>query len=175
MHLRIVMIGTLAIFCVTAVFSPKTASTAEEEVETQDVLAECPIWSWGASEIPGVFYELCFDDIDHCIEAYIGDEVCIPSMGPHDVWVTAIDHQGADPVYYDGEMASIDRIRSADFDDSGLVGFSDVFHFFNDLGKTGEMETDVDGNLTVDFVDFFLILDAFGKCISHTGYLYDTC
>jgi hypothetical protein len=138
-------------------------------------LGDCPVWSWGSSELPGVFYELCFDDTDHCTEANVGDAVCIPSMGPHDVWVTAIDDQGADPVYYDGEISTINRIRSADFDNTRIVGFPDVLTLIYDLGKTGVRATDIDGDLIVGFGDFFLILDAFGQCVNDSGHLYEAC
>ena len=37
--------------------------------------------------------------------------------GVHDVWVTAIDYQSGEPVYYDGDIVSIDRaVKNADFD-----------------------------------------------------------
>ena len=169
------MIGVLTTFCVALVLCPMIASSAEEEAERQEVLVECPTWHWGASQIPGVVYELCFDDIDQCAEANIGDEVCIPDMGQHEVWVTAIDFQGADPIYYDGEISAINRIGNADFNNSGLVGFDDVMALIEDFGRTGERPTDLNEDGIVSLGDFFVMIDAFGKCVSDTGYLYEAC
>ena len=146
MHSRILILGVIAAVGLADVCWPRTARAAEW-FDGQEVLIDCPRWSWEASQLSGIVYELCFDDFDQCTVADIGDAVCIPGLGEHDVWVTAIDYQGADPVYYDGEIASISRVRSSDFDGDALVGFADLFHF----------------------------LDALTKCVSETGSLYEAC
>ena len=130
------MIGVIATFGVANGIGPKTASAAEW-FDGQEVLIDCPRWSWEASQSSGIVYELCFDDFDQCTVADIGDAVCIPGLGEHDVWVTAIDYQGADPVYYDGEIAPIRLARNADLDGDGLVGFRDFFILLDALGETG--------------------------------------
>jgi hypothetical protein len=174
MHSRILMVTSIATLGVTVVCWPNTASTAEW-FEGQEILVECPIWHWEASPLSGVVYELCFDDVDQCVAAEIGDSVCIPGLGVHDVWVTAIDNQGASPVYYDGEVASISRVRSADFDGGGAVGISDLFMFLDKMGVTGENGEDLDGSGMVELADVMLFLDAFGKCVSEAGHLYEAC
>ena len=174
MHSRILTIGVVATFGVTVVCWPKTASSVEW-YDGQEVLVECPSWYWEASQIPGVVYELCFDDIDHCTVADIGDALCIPGLGVHDIWVTAIDYQGADPVYYDGESTPIHRVRSSDFNNSGLVDLVDLFIFLPRIGATGESGEDLDGNGVVDLGDLFILIDAIRKCVSETGNLYEAC
>ena len=125
--------------------------------------------------MPGMVYELCFDDIDHCTVAEIGDAVCIPGLGEHDVWVTAIDYQGADPVYYDGEIAPILRVRSSDFDGDDRVRLPDLFILLGDLGAVGDYIDDLDEDGLVGLGDLWIFLDAFTKCVSETGNLYEAC
>jgi hypothetical protein len=172
---RILMVALIATFSVVSASGPKPASAAEPESDRISVLAKCPTWFWQASPIPNVGYELCFDDVDHCTPAEIGDSVCIPSLGDHDVWVTAIDGQSATPIYYDGDVAPIQRVRDADFDQSGLVGFPDIFVFLNELGKTGFNRSDLNGDRVVNLADFFVLLDGFGRCINEAGSLYEAC
>ena len=174
MHSRILMIGVTATLGVACVLWPKTAS-ATEWFDGQEVLVDCPSWHWEASRIPGIAYELCFDDVDHCTVADIGDAVCVPGLGEHDVWVTAIDYQGSDPVYYDGETASILRVRSSDFTGNGLVEISDLFIWLDALGLTGESSEDLDEDGVVALGDLWIFLDAFTKCVSETGQLYEAC
>ena len=174
MHLRILTIGVVATFCVAELFWAQAASAAGADAP-QVVLVECPNWYWGASEMSGLRYELCFDDIDHCAAASIGDQVCIPSLGQHDVWVTAIDDQGADPVYYDGDIASIERIRSADVSGDGLVALWDLVLMVQLLGETGDYVEDLDADGRVTMFDIFAFIPAIGKCISSTGFLYEEC
>jgi len=173
-HSRILTIVVVATFCVAESFWPKTASAAEVD-DPQDVLVECPNWHWVASEIPGVSYELCFDDIDHCTAASLGDQVCIPDLGRHDVWVTAIDDRGADPVYYDGEFASINRIRSADISGNGRISLLDLLLLLSVLGETGDYAQDLNADGMVSMFDIFIIIENFGRCISSTGSLYEAC
>jgi hypothetical protein len=174
MHSRILLNGVIATFGVTVVCWPKPAITAEW-FEGQEILVECPNWHWETSQIPDVVYELCFDDIEQCTAADIGDPVCTPGLGVHDVWVTAIDYRGADPVYYDGEVVSIIRVRSADFNGNGAVEFGDLFALIDVFGVTGDRSEDLDGDGAVSFEDFMLVMDAFGKCVSETGQLYAVC
>ncbi|MBI2503625.1 MAG: heparinase II/III family protein [Candidatus Latescibacteria bacterium] len=51
---------------------------------------------------------------------------------------------------------------SADFDGSGQVNFADFFLFVDAFGKT-DSRFDLDRSGQVDFADFFLFVDAFGK------------
>ena len=174
MHSRIFTSAMVATFSVAVVFLPKIAS-AIEWYDGQEILVECPSWQWESSGLSGITYELCFDDIDHCTAADIGDSVCVPSLGEHDVWVTAIDDQGGDPVYYDGEVVSIHRVRGADFSGNGMVDFSDLFLLLDQLGAVGEIGGDLDGNGVVDFEDLWIFLESLGKCVSDTGQLYEAC
>ncbi|MCC7263179.1 MAG: heparinase II/III family protein [Candidatus Latescibacteria bacterium] len=50
----------------------------------------------------------------------------------------------------------------ADFDGSGTVDFADFFLFVDVFGKA-EPRFDLDGSGAVDFADFFLFVDAFGR------------
>ena len=57
---------------------------------------------------------------------------------------------------------------SADFDNDGVVDFSDFFLFADRFGSTGEDEDwdpryDLDSSGNVDFQDFFIFADNFGK------------
>ena len=174
MHSRILTISVIASLGVTTVCWPESAST-DEWNDPQEVLVECPTWNWEASQISGVVYELCFDDIDQCTVAEIGDAVCVPGLGAHDVWVTAIDNQGADPVYYDGEVASIDRVRSADFDGDNEVGIRDLFRFLDMYEMIGEVSEDLDESGVVNFLDLLIFLDAYGKCVNEAENLYVAC
>jgi len=174
MHSRILTIGVVAIFGVTVVCWPKKASSVEW-YDGQEVLVECPSWDWEASQVPGVAYELCFDDVDHCTVAEAGDAVCIPGLGEHDVWITAIDYQGADPIYYDGDITRIRRARSADFDSSGLVDLRDLIIYLGRYGATGESSEDLDGNGVVDIGDLLIFLGALYKCVGEAGNLYEAC
>ena len=90
MHARSVSITATAVISCLSIFWNSNAN-AQTWFDGQEILIECPVWEWEASSIPGIEYELCFDDVDHCVAAAIGDSVCIPSLGVHDVWVTAID------------------------------------------------------------------------------------
>jgi hypothetical protein len=140
----------------------------------QEILVECPVWEWEASPISGIEYELCFDDVDTCTVAEIGDSVCIPSLGVHDVWVTAILYQGSEPIYYDGDIVPISRQRSADFTGDGVVGFPDFGRFSAFFGETSG-PGDLDGDGVVGFPDFGRFTNAFGKCVNAAGTVYEPC
>ena len=90
-------------------------------------------------------------------------------------FLTAIDYQGADPVYYDGEIVSINRIRSSDFDGDALIGFADLFLFLDTMGATGDRREDLDGDGIVGFGDLMMLLDSLSKCVNETGSLYEVC
>ena len=181
------MIVLIATFGVASIYWPKTASAAESDPDPQIVLVECPVWNWESSDIPGVGYELCFDDVDHCTTAGTGDSVCIPGMGAHDVWVTAIDHRSGTPVYYDGDIAPIERTLSADFNGNGRVGFLDLLAFIDAMtapepeghpkskAQTEPSFGDMNGDNILSIGDLLLMFDAFGSCVSSTGYLYEAC
>ncbi len=174
MHSQIFKSHVVAILGVAAFCWP-IAANSMEWYEGQEILVECPSWDWEASQIPGVVYELCFDDIDQCTAAEIGETVCIPGLGGHDVWVTAIEDQDAGPVYYDGEIVSIRRMRSADFNDNRQVDWSDLFGMLDAIGVTGDRMEDLDGNGVVDLGDLISLLDDLGKCIGPSGELYEAC
>jgi hypothetical protein len=165
--IAIVVIGFLPIFW-------QTNANATTWFDGQEILVECPAWEWEASPIFGVEYELCFDDVDQCTVAEIGDSVCIPSLGVHDVWVTAIDFQGGEPIYYDGDIISISREGNSDFTGDGAVGFGDFGQFIVFFGETGG-PGDLDGDGLVGFLDFAQFASAFGKCINAAGTLYESC
>jgi hypothetical protein len=179
------MIVLIATFGVASVYWPKTAGAAESD--PQVVLVECPVWNWESSDIPGVGYELCFDDIDHCTTTGAGDSVCIPGMGVYDVWVTAIDYRSGTPVYYDSDVAPITRTLSADFNGNGRVGFLDLIAFIYEMtapepeghpkskGPTEPSFGDMNGDDILSIGDLLLVLNAFGSCVSSTGYLYEAC
>ena len=173
MHSRWVPIAAIAVISVLPIFW-QTAANATVWFDGQEILIECPAWEWEASSIPGIEYELCFDDIDSCTVAAIGDSVCIPSQGVHDVWVTAIDYQNADPIYYDGDIVSISRVGNADFTGDRVVGFPDFGRFIDFFGQTsGPGDLDEDG--LVGFADFGLFANAFSKCVNAAGTLYEPC
>jgi hypothetical protein len=173
MHSRFAMITAIAVIGLLTIFW-KTNSHAETWFDGQEILIECPPWEWAPSQIPGVEYELCFDDINHCTVAVIGDVVCIPSLGTHDVWVTAIDYQNGQPIYYDGDIVSIARGKSADFSGDAMVGFED-FSRFTQLFGGGSGPGDLDGDGVVGFLDFSQFSSAFGKCVNQSGTVYKPC
>jgi hypothetical protein len=147
---------------------------AEEWFEGQEILVDCPAWEWAPSQIPGVEYELCFNDVEHCTVAQIGDSVCIPSLGVSDIWVTAIDYQSSGPIYYDGEIVPIARIESADFTGDGMVGYGDFGQFSQSFGGSSG-PGDLDGDGIVGFQDFSHFASAFGKCVNQSGTIYEPC
>ena len=56
---------------------------------------------------------------------------------------------------------------TADFDGSGSVDFTDFFMFADAFGKPDpDLTYDLDGNGSVDFTDFFLFADSFGKQVA---------
>lgn len=173
MHSRFVPITAVAAISLLPIFW-NTNANALSWFDGQEILIECPIWEWEASSISGIEYELCFDDVDHCTLAVIGDSVCIPSLGVHDVWVTAIDNQNGEPIYYDGDIVSVARLKSADFTGDGVVGFED-FGRFNILFGGGSGPGDLDGDGVVGFLDFGQFSDAFGKCVNAAGTVYERC
>jgi len=159
-----------------------TNAGATDWPDGQEVLIECPTWDWAPSPLPGIGYELCFDDIDHCVAAQPGDSVCIPSIGYHDVWVTAIDTRGAEPIYYDGDIVPIVREISADFDRDGMVSFADLglfFKFFgvvsNSFGGASASPIDLNGDGLGDFSDFSEFAGSFGKCVNTSRTIYQRC
>ncbi|MCZ6633235.1 MAG: FG-GAP-like repeat-containing protein, partial [bacterium] len=58
--------------------------------------------------------------------------------------------------------ADPDRIRQADFDDNGTVGFSDFLLFAGAFGSTSTL-FDLDGDQTVGFSDFLIFASVFGR------------
>jgi hypothetical protein len=173
MHSRFVSIAAIAVISFLPIFW-KTDANATNWFDGQEVLSECPVWEWEPSPISGIEYEFCFDDIDHCTVAAIGDSVCIPSLGVHDVWVTAIDDQGGEPIYYDGDIVSIERVNNADFTGDGLVGFGDFGRFTQFFGG-GSGPGDLDEDGIVGFLDFFHFSGDFGKCVDESGTVYNLC
>ncbi len=174
MHSRFVSVSAIAVITLVPMLWMNDADAADPG-GCQEILVECPVWEWDPSPIPGVEYELCFDDVDHCVTASIGSSVCIPSLGAHDVWVTAIDHQGAEPIYYDGDIVPIVREVNADFDGSGAVGFPDLGLFVESMRDVGPSPADFDGDGVVGFLDFSLFANSFGKCVDPTGTFYQEC
>jgi hypothetical protein len=173
MHSRFVSISAIAVISFLPILS-KTNVNAADWFDGQEILIECPVWEWEPSPISGIEYELCFDDIDHCTVAAIGDSVCIPSLGVHDVWVTAIDYRSGEPVYYDGDIVQIERVKNADFSEDGMVGFAD-FGFFSAFygGSGGPADFDEDG--IVGFADFSGFCSAYGKCVNESDTTYNLC
>jgi hypothetical protein len=153
----------------------KANANAESWFDGQEILIECPAWEWAPSPLTGVEYEICFDDVEHCTVAQIGDSVCIPSTGVFDVWVTAIYNQNGTLVYFDGDVASALRVVSADFDGDGIVGFSDFGFFTEFFGNGGESPGDLDGDGYVGFLDFAQFSNSFGKCVNPNGVVYEPC
>ena len=153
MHSKFVSICAIAAISFLPIFSSTNAS-AIDWPNGQEILIECPVWEWEPSPIAGIEYELCFDDIDHCAVAEIGDSVCIPNMGVHDVWVTAIDYQDGEPIYYDGDIVSVIRAVSADFDGDGVIGFLDFGSFSGFYGDGSCSPADFDGDGVVGFLEF---------------------
>jgi len=173
MHSRFVSITAIAVMTSLPILC-KTSANATTWFDGQEILIDCPVWEWEASSIPGAEYELCFDDIDHCVPATIGDTVCIPSLGVHDVWVTAIDNQDVEPIYYDGDIVPIARFKSSDFTGDGIVNFDDFGRFAQFFGKAVDAG-DLDGDGAVNFLDFSQFSSAFGKCINASGTIYEPC
>jgi hypothetical protein len=174
MHSKFVSICAIAAISFLPIFSSTNAS-AIDWPNGQEILIECPVWEWEPSPIAGIEYELCFDDIDHCAVAEIGDSVCIPNMGAHDVWVTAIDYQDGEPIYYDGDIVPVARMMSADFDGNSVVGFSDLGLFIHQFGEEFGSPADLDGDGIVGFMDFSYFSSAFGKCVNESGTVYTEC
>ncbi len=174
MHSCLVAIAAAA--AVTFLPTPWTKqASAQDWFPGQEILVDCPTWQWEPSPIPGIFYELCFDTVEFCTSAQIGDAICIPSLGVHDVWVTAIEVENGQASYYDGDIVTISRSRSADFSGDGAVGFPDMGIFVNVFGQTGQFQADLDGNGTVGFPDFELFVRDFGKCVNESGTVYESC
>jgi len=163
-----------AVVSLLAILWVANVSTAQES-EGQEILVECPVWEWAPSPIPGIAYELCFDAVENCVPAEIGDAVCIPTLGYHDVWVTAIDYSGAQPVYFDGDIAPITRTISADFDGNRQVGFSDLGAFINFIGQGAGSPGDLNDDGIVGFEDFGSFSGAFGKCVNTSETVYQAC
>ncbi|MBW2494253.1 MAG: hypothetical protein JRE43_05845 [Deltaproteobacteria bacterium] len=174
MHSKFISIYAIAALSFIPIFS-STVASAIDWPNGQEILIECPVWEWEPSSIPVVEYELCFDDIDHCVVAEIGSSVCIPSLGAHDVWVTAIDYQDGEPIYYDGDIVPVARVMSADFDGDSVVGFSDLGLFIQQFGEANNSFADLDGDGSVGFMDFSHFSSAFGKCINASGTVYTEC
>ena len=174
MHSKFVSISVIVAISFLPIFSSTNAS-AIDWPNGQEILIECPVWEWEPSPIAGIEYELCFDDIDHCAVAEIGDSVCIPNMGAHDVWVTAIDYQDGEPIYYDGDIVPVARMMSADFDGDSVVGFSDLGLFIQQFGQEFGSPADLDGDGIVGFADFSHFSVAFGKCVNESGTVYTEC
>lgn len=173
-HSKFVSIAAIAAIGLLPTLWKNNANAADPFVE-QEVLVDCPAWEWQPSSIPNVEYEICFDDIDHCTAAEMGDKVCIPSLGVHDVWVTAIDRETGDPVYYDSDIALIERVVSADLSGDGAVGMIDLGLFSQRFGDRGKNAADLDGDRRVGISDFAQFTRAFGKCISASGVVYEPC
>jgi hypothetical protein len=174
MHSRFVSITAIAVIGFLSTFWQGNAS-AEVWFDGQEILVECPVWKWEPSQLLGVKYELCFDDVDHCTVAKIGDSVCIPSLGVHDVWVTAIDKQRAERIYYDGDIVQIERVENADFTGDGTVGLADLGLFFQSFGAGNGSDADLTGDGLVGFVDLSYFWRAFGKCVNESGTVYEPC
>ena len=174
MHSRFVSISAVA----GIIFLPIswiTSANAEYWFGGQEILIECPIWEWEASQISGIGYEICFDDIDHCTVAEIGDSVCIPSLGAHDVWVTAIDYQSGGSIYYDGDIVSVERLKSADYTGDGIIGMADMGRFLQYFGGEDGGPGDLNGDGVVGILDFSEFKSAYGKCVNESGTLYEPC
>ena len=174
MHSRFVSISAVA----GIIFLPIswiTSANAEYWFGGQEILIECPIWEWEASQISGIGYEICFDDIDHCTVAEIGDSVCIPSLGAHDVWVTAIDYQSGGSIYYDGDIVSVERLKSADYTGDGIIGMADMGRFLQYFGGEDGGPGDLNGDGVVGILDFSEFKSAYGKCVNESGTLYEQC
>ena len=174
MHSKWVSVSAIAVLGFLPVFASTNAS-AIDWPNGQEILVECPVWEWEPSPIPVAEYELCFDDIDHCVVAEIGSSVCIPNLGAHDVWVTAIAYQDGAPIYYDGDIVPIARMVSADFNGDSAVGFPDFGRFIQEFGKGPNSVADLDGDGRVGFPDFSHFVNAFGKCINSSGTIYTNC
>jgi len=174
MHSKLVSISAIAALGFLPIFASTNAS-AIDWPNGQEILIECPVWEWEPSPIAVAEYELCFDDIDHCVVAEIGSSVCIPNLGAHDVWVTAIDYQDGEPIYYDGDIVPIARVMSADFDGDSVVGFKDLGFLIRSFGGGFNSAADLDGDGSVGFMDFSLFSSAFGKCINSSGSVYEAC
>jgi hypothetical protein len=173
MHSRFVPITAIAVISFLPIFG-KSNANATDWYGGQEILIECPVWEWEASQIPGIEYELCFDNIDHCTVAQIGDSVCIPSLGPHDVWVTAIDYPSGEPIYYDGDFVQVVRQKNSDFSGNGAVGFED-FGLFTGFFGGASGPGDLDGDGIVGFIDFSFFVGAFGKCVDQSETVYERC
>jgi hypothetical protein len=159
-----------------------TSAGAITWFDGQEILVECPVWNWTPSPIPGVEYQLCFDDADHCVPAAIGDSVCIPALGVHDAWVSAIDNRSGEPIYYDGDTVSIVREISADFNRDGVVDDSDwsLFAAFfgvviRGFGGANANPVDLDGDGIAGFTDAAAFTRALGKCVNARRTLYRPC
>jgi len=174
MHSRFVSVSAIAAISFLPFFSNIDAS-ATDGPNGQEILIECPIWEWAPSPIAGIEYELCFDDIDHCVLAEIGSSVCIPDLGYHDVWVTAIDYQDGEPIYYDGDIVPVSRVVNADFDGNASVGYPDLGIFLQEYGEGYTSPADLDGDGVVGFMDFSHFSSAFGKCVNASGTVYTEC
>ena len=173
MHSRFISISAIAAISFLPIFW-KTNANATVWFDGQEILVDCPVWEWEPSPIPNVTYELCFDDIDHCTLAEIGDSVCIPSLGVHDVWVTAIDYQGGEPIYYDGDIVPVARVGNADFTGDGVVGFWDFGRFIQLFGGEGGTG-DLNGDGVVSFPDLTNFIRDYGKCVNASATFYELC
>jgi len=171
---RYVSITAIAVISLVPIIW-RTDATAAGSLDGQEILVECPVWRWEPSPILGVDYEFCFDNIDHCTVAEIGDSVCIPSLGVHDVWVTAIDYQSGGSIYYDGDIVSVERLKSADYTGDGVIGMADMGQFLQYFGGEDGGPGDLNGDGVVGILDFSQFKSAYGKCVNESGTLYEPC
>jgi len=173
-HSRFVSIAAIAAIGFLPIFW-KTNANATDQFDSQSILVDCPVWEWQPSPIPNVEYEICFDDIDHCAAAEMGDAACIPSFGTHSVWITAIDYESGEPIYYDSDIVLIERVENADLSGDGVVGVGDFNIFHQLFGDQGGSAADLDGDGIVGFRDYALFRRAFLKCVSASGVVYAQC
>jgi hypothetical protein len=179
-HSRFVSIAAIAVVSFSSVFW-KIDANANDGPVGQEILIECPIWEWEPSAIPNVEYEICFDDIQGCTAANIGDKVCIlnhsgrTKLGVHDVWITAIEYRGGETIYYDGDIVSVARVNNADFDGDGVVTIADFGLFTKFLGQGNKSSGDLDGDGVVGISDLPHFSRAFGKCVNASKTLYEPC
>jgi hypothetical protein len=174
MHSRFVSISAIAVISLLPIFWKANANAANW-FDGQEILIECPVWGWEPSPILGVEYEVCFDNVDHCTVAKIGDSVCIPSLGVHDVWITAIEYLSGEPIHYDGDIVRVERKKTSDFTGDGVVGIEDMGLFAKYFGGENGGPGDLNGDGVVGILDFSEFKRAYGKCVNASGTLYEPC
>jgi len=83
--------------------------------------------------------------------------------------------RSGEPVYYDGDIVQIVRVKNADFSGDGVVGFADFGSFAVSFGSGSGGPADFDEDGIVGLADFGAFCSAYGKCVNESDTIYNLC